>query len=123
MSRVATADPLWKIHKHALFVCARWDAEREAVGRAVGAQLTPDTMVTLMLQSEQIWMLIESFVTLVMKTRELDGRAERGNTGISRYHIGACTRGRASSADLAVRVDRGRNLLIRSMVGAASRLA
>ena len=25
--------------------------------------------------------LIESFVTLVMKTREVDGRAERGNNG------------------------------------------
>ena len=56
--------------EHTLFVCARWGAEREAVSRAVGAQLTPDTMVSLMLQSEQIWMLIESFVTLVMKTRE-----------------------------------------------------
>ena len=67
--------------EHALFVCVRWDVEREAVGRAVGAQLTPDTMVSLMLQSEQIWMLIESFVTLVMKTRELDGREERGNNG------------------------------------------
>ena len=45
------------------------------------AQLTSDTMVSLMLQSDQIWMLIESFITLVMKTRELDGRAERGNNG------------------------------------------
>ena len=27
----------------------------------------------------QIWVLIESFVTLVIKTRELDGRAERGH--------------------------------------------
>ena len=35
----------------------------------------------VMLQSEQIWMLIKSLVTLVMKTRELDGRAERGNIG------------------------------------------
>ena len=65
--------------EHTLFVCTKWRAEREAVGRAVGAQLTPDTMVSLMFQSEQLWMLIESFVTLVMKTRELDGRAERGN--------------------------------------------
>ena len=65
--------------EHTLFVCARWGAEREAVGRAVGAQLTPDTMIFLMPQSEKIWILIESFVTLVMKTRELDGRAERGN--------------------------------------------
>ena len=54
---------------------------REAVGREVGAQLTPDTMVSLMLQSEQKWILIESFVTVVMKTMELDGRAERGNSG------------------------------------------
>ena len=62
-----------------LFLYARWGVARESVGREVGAQLTPDTMVSLMLQSEQKWMLIESFVTLVMKTRELDGRVERGN--------------------------------------------
>ena len=67
--------------EHTLFFCARWGVAREAVGREVGAQLTPHTMVSFMLQSEQIWMLIESFVTLVMKTRELDGRAERGNNG------------------------------------------
>ena len=45
--------------EHTLFVCASWDAESEAVGRAVSAQLTPDTMFFLMLESEQIWMLIE----------------------------------------------------------------
>ena len=60
-------------------VCARWGAVREAVGWAMGAKLTPNTMVSLMLQSEQIWMLVESLVTLVMKTRELHGHAERGN--------------------------------------------
>ena len=66
--------PLVENAEHTLFVCARWGAEREAVGRAVGAQLTPDTMVSLMLQSEQIWMLIESFVTLVMKTFKAERR-------------------------------------------------
>ena len=30
--------------KHTLFFCARWGSEREAVVRAVGAQLTPDTI-------------------------------------------------------------------------------
>ena len=65
--------------EHTFFVFARRGAEREAVGRAVGAQLTPDTMVSLMLQSEQIRMLIESFITLVMKTREPDGRTEHGS--------------------------------------------
>ena len=63
--------------EHALFVCAKWGAAREALGQAVGAELTPDTMVSLMLQSERFWTLIESFVTLVMRTRELDGRRKR----------------------------------------------
>ena len=35
--------------EHTHFVFARWGAEREAVGRAVGAQLSPDTIVSLML--------------------------------------------------------------------------
>ena len=41
-------------------------------------------------------------------------------TGASINRIGACTLGPASSADLAVRVDRVRNLLIPPLVGAAS---
>ena len=65
--------------EHTIFFCAKWGVAREAVGRALGAQLTFDTMVSLMLQSERIWMLIESFVTLVMKRRELDGLAGCGN--------------------------------------------
>ena len=65
--------------EHTLFVSARWGVAREAVSRAVSAQLSPDTMVYLILQSEQKWMFIESFVTLVMKTRELDGRAKCGD--------------------------------------------
>ena len=43
-------------------------------------------------------------------------------TGASRNRIGACIRGPASWADLAVRVGRGRNPLIPPMVGAVSRL-
>ena len=81
MSRAATAVPFVDNAEHALFVCAKWVAAKEALRQAVGAELTPDTMVSLMFQSEQIWMFIESFVTPVMKTRELDERAERGNNG------------------------------------------
>ena len=65
--------------EHALFVCAKWVAAREALDQAVGAELTPDTMVPLMLQSERTWTLIESFVTLVMRTRILDGLLEMNN--------------------------------------------
>ena len=65
--------------EHALFVCEKWGVAREVLGQAVGSELTPDTMVPLMLQSERLWTLRESFVTLVMKTRELDGHRERNN--------------------------------------------
>ena len=52
--------------EHAFFVCARWGVAREALGQAVGAELTPDTMVSVMLQSERFWTLIEPFVTIAM---------------------------------------------------------
>ena len=51
------------------------------------------------------------------------GVQSAATTGASRNRIGACTRGPASWADLAVRVDRGRNLLVPLLVGAASRPA
>ena len=41
----------------------------------------------------------------------------------SRNRIEACTRSSASWADLAVRVHRGRNVLVPPLVGAASRSA
>ena len=47
------------------------------------------------------------------------GVQSAATTRASRNCIGACTRGPASWADLAVRVDRGRNLFIPPIVGAA----
>ena len=76
-----------------LFDCAKCGVARKTIGHVVGAKLTPETMVPLILQSVGILMLIESFVTLVMKTRELDGRREQKN---GRNRIGAYTPGRAS---------------------------
>ena len=52
---------------------------REAVGWAVDAELTSDTMVPLMLQSESVWKHIESFITLVMRTKDLNGCGERSH--------------------------------------------
>ena len=53
--------------------------ERKAFGRPVSAELTPETMVPLMLQPEGIWKHIESFITLVMRTKNLDERRECSN--------------------------------------------
>ena len=65
--------------KHTLFVCARRGVTKEAIGRAVRAEPTPDITVPFMLQSEGDWKHIESFITLLMRTKDLDGRRERSN--------------------------------------------
>ena len=51
------------------------------------------------------------------------GMQRAATTGASRNRIRACTRGLASSADLAVRVVQGRNRFIPPLAGAASQSA
>ena len=41
--------------------------------------LTPETMVPLILQSGGVWKHIESFIILVMRTKDIDGRKEHSN--------------------------------------------
>ena len=53
--------------EHALFVCTKWGAAREALGQAVGATLTPDTMVSLMLQSEPMMIILSTLSHNCMK--------------------------------------------------------
>ena len=61
-----------------------------------------------MFQSDRFWMLIVSFVTLVMKTRELHRRQERDNEdGAIKNRIRAYTTGRASRADWAAAAVKG----------------
>ena len=60
--------------EHTLLFSVRLGIARENVGRAVSAELTPDTMVRLILQSGDFWKYIESFITLVMRFKDLDGR-------------------------------------------------
>ena len=51
--------------EHTLFIRDRWGAARGPVYRAMCCELTPDTMVPLMLRSEKSWKHIESFITQV----------------------------------------------------------
>ena len=37
--------------QHALFISAKWSVAKESIDQVVGAELTPETMVLLMLQS------------------------------------------------------------------------
>ena len=44
-------------------------------------KLTPDTMVPLMFKSEECWQHVESFITHVMRTKDLDGRSRGERNG------------------------------------------
>ena len=60
--------------------------------------LTLDTMAPLMLQSEGVCKDIESFITLVIRTKVLDGRRKRSNgEGQSKSHWGLRPRSRVPS--------------------------
>ena len=85
---------------HALFVCAKWGVAMEAV--------TPDTMVPLILQSERIWTLIESFIIIVMKTRGFDGRRGQNNGEGQYVSHQSPSPDREFRADWSVALNRGR---------------
>ena len=67
--------------EHTLFTCDERSMAREAACRAVGAELTPDKMVPLMLKSEECWQRVKSFVTHVKRTTDLDGRSRGERNG------------------------------------------
>ena len=66
--------------EHTLFFCARWGVAREAVGREVGAQLTPETMDSLILQSERKWILIESSIRVGLPNGRVTADGSPGRT-------------------------------------------
>ena len=84
-AQVATSQPLNEEGDWRVVIKKKGERKEEVLlvlkkgGDVLAFRKELDTMVPLMLQSERFWTLIESFVTLVIKTRELDGRRERSN--------------------------------------------
>ena len=105
--------------KHTLFVCTRWGAERETVGRAVGAQLTFDTMVSSCTSLNRYGCLSSHMSPWWWRRGSSVGVQSAATTGASRNRTGTCTPGPASWADLVARVERRRNLFIPPLVGVA----
>lgn len=60
--------------EHTLFHCTEWKSSREAAEMKIGEKLTKDNMVNKMLESRQNWNDISTFVSAVMKRKELDQR-------------------------------------------------
>ncbi|XP_051157987.1 uncharacterized protein LOC127279590 [Leptopilina boulardi] len=53
---------------------SRWDLEKQAMFIGVNAIVTPENMVALMIQSQENWRLIETFIISVMMRKDLDDR-------------------------------------------------
>ena len=128
-SRVATADPLWtRQSTHSFSVPGGAWQERLSVGKwAHNSLLTRWSLSCsslnrygcLSVHSSPWWWRRGSS----MGVQSVQSVQSVATTRASRNRIGACTRGHASGADLAVRVDRARNLLIPPLFGASSRPA
>ena len=80
MGKVARPDcahcdwPLDDAH-HTFFHCRKWSVEREALERALGATITPDTIVGLMLRDSKSWARVAVFVKTVLRSKK---QAEEG---------------------------------------------
>lgn len=60
--------------EHTLFTCEHWTQYRRVMFTEVGTEVTPENMITLMVEDVNSWRHIESFITQVMRTKDLDGR-------------------------------------------------
>jgi hypothetical protein len=67
--------------EHTLFNCSAWSDYRLELERDLGRPYTPETMVPIMLESEELWNLIQNFVEHVMSTKEeAERERQRVNT-------------------------------------------
>ena len=60
--------------EHTLFHCIEWKSLRETLETTIGETLSADNMVNKMLESKQNWNHISTFVSAVMKRKEIDQR-------------------------------------------------
>lgn len=60
--------------EHTLFHCTEWKVCRETAERNIGARLSKENLTDEMLESKQNWNHITSFISEVLKRKELDQR-------------------------------------------------
>nr|CAI5866218.1 unnamed protein product [Callosobruchus analis] len=63
--------------QHTFFECIHWKPERDRVDQVIG-KVTPDNIVSKMLNSEENWEIVAKF------TRQVIGRKERRHNGDGR---------------------------------------
>lgn len=64
--------------EHTFFDCSRWSAERECLEELIGGAWRPDSVVWLLLQSEQKWHYIAQYTQRILRTKKK--RLDAGTT-------------------------------------------
>ena len=62
--------------RHTLFECSQWVAERRLLEEKISKPFTEENMVTKMLENEEKWHVVETFITTVLKKKEEDEWAQ-----------------------------------------------
>ncbi|CAK9820186.1 Putative 115 kDa protein in type-1 retrotransposable element R1DM [Anthophora quadrimaculata] len=82
--------------QHTLEACPAWSAQRRALRRIVGADLSPPVLLQRMLEGRDKWNAVASFCEDVMSQKEAAER-DRERTDPARRALGRGRRGRRSS--------------------------
>ena len=56
--------------RHTLFVCKRWEDNRQSLKAQIKTDITPSNMLTIMLASDDHWSSVEAFVRNIMMDKE-----------------------------------------------------
>ena len=64
--------------KHTLFECTRWAKERRTMTQKLGAMaLTPQNIVSVMVENEEHWNIVSAFITEIIMYKEKEARHTR----------------------------------------------
>lgn len=70
--------PLDDAH-HTLFICDAWYGRRSSLNATLGCDISPQSLVPLMLRSRGQWSVISEYIVSVMKLKESEERRRQAN--------------------------------------------
>lgn len=63
--------------EHAVFVCNRWNIDRDELEKEIKRKIDADSVVKVMLENEINWMAIKRYITKILSARELEERERK----------------------------------------------
>lgn len=77
-----SSDECWFCHEtdspeHTIFKCSQWDGERSILEVRLQQRISPDNIISIMLQDEDRWNLVLNYVTAIMMSKEAEERYKK----------------------------------------------